>query len=162
LHFGPRLDIERCGKRNAVNSLSDSCTGIGVVAGYAVVVLILQGPHMKQGDTHWRITLLHILQEVVSICKTRNHLLVKQFRVTVDQNAHSWNGGQQQTMVIRGVCPRCKSAKYKKNGHIHNSKQNYHCHDCGRQFVQCCEQYLISEDKRGPHSPGFSGKILDR
>jgi hypothetical protein len=29
---------------------------------------------MKQGDTHWRITLLHILQEVGSICKTRNHL----------------------------------------------------------------------------------------
>src|SRR5262249_1783633 len=24
-----------------------------------------------------------------------------------------------------------------------------HCHDCGRQFVQCCEPYLISEDKRG-------------
>jgi insertion element IS1 protein InsB len=39
--------------------------------------------------------------------------------------------------------------KYKKNGHIHNGKQNHHCHDCGRQFVQCCEQYLISEEKRG-------------
>ena len=52
-------------------------------------------------------------------------------------------------MVIRDVCPRCKSPKYKKNGHIHNGKQNHHCHDCGRQFVQCCEQYLISEDKRG-------------
>jgi insertion element IS1 protein InsB len=36
-----------------------------------------------------------------------------------------------------------------KNGHIHNGKQNHHCHDCGRQFVQCCEQYLISNDKRG-------------
>jgi insertion element IS1 protein InsB len=52
-------------------------------------------------------------------------------------------------MVIREVCPRCKSAKYKKNGHIHNGKQNHHCHNCGRQFVQCCEQYLISEDQRG-------------
>ena len=51
-------------------------------------------------------------------------------------------------MVIREVCPRCKSSRYKKNGHIHNSKQNHHCHDCGRQFVQCCEQYLITEDKR--------------
>jgi insertion element IS1 protein InsB len=51
-------------------------------------------------------------------------------------------------MVIREVCPRCKSPKYKKNGHIHNGKQNHHCHDCGRQFVQCCEQYLIAEDKR--------------
>jgi insertion element IS1 protein InsB len=51
-------------------------------------------------------------------------------------------------MVIRDVCPRCKSPKYKKNGHIHNSKQNHHCHDCGHQFVQCCEQYLMAEDKR--------------
>ena len=52
-------------------------------------------------------------------------------------------------MVIRDVCPRCKSPKYKKNGHIHNGKQHHHCHDCGRQFVQCCEPYLISDDKRG-------------
>jgi insertion element IS1 protein InsB len=51
-------------------------------------------------------------------------------------------------MVIREVCPRCKSSRYKKNGYIHNSKQNYHCHDYGRQFVQCFEQYLISEEKR--------------
>jgi insertion element IS1 protein InsB len=52
-------------------------------------------------------------------------------------------------MVVRDVCPRCKSPQYKKNGHIHNGKQNLHCHDCGRQFVQCLEQYLIAEDKRG-------------
>jgi transposase-like protein len=51
-------------------------------------------------------------------------------------------------MVIREVCPRCKSARYKKNGHIHNGKQNYHCHDCGRQFVDCFEQYLLSDDTR--------------
>jgi transposase-like protein len=75
-------------------------------------------------------------------------MLVKQCRVTVDQNASSSNGGQQQTMVIRDVCPQCKSAKYKKNGHTHNGKQNHHCHDCGRQFVQCCEQYLISDERR--------------
>jgi hypothetical protein len=30
-------------------------------------------------------------------------------------------------MVIREVCPRCKSATYKKNGHIHNGKQNHQC-----------------------------------
>jgi insertion element IS1 protein InsB len=51
-------------------------------------------------------------------------------------------------MIIRDVCPRCQSPKYKKNGHIHIGKQNHHCHDCGRQFVQCFEQYLISEEKR--------------
>jgi hypothetical protein len=34
------LGIERCGKINALNSGSESWTGIGVVAGFAVVVLI--------------------------------------------------------------------------------------------------------------------------
>jgi transposase-like protein len=51
-------------------------------------------------------------------------------------------------MVIREVCPRCKSSRYKKNGYIYNSKQNHHCRDYGRQFIQCFEQYLISEEKR--------------
>jgi insertion element IS1 protein InsB len=49
---------------------------------------------------------------------------------------------------MRDVCPRCQSSKYKKNGHIHNGKQNHQCHDCGRQFVQCLEQYLIPDDRR--------------
>ena len=56
-------------------------------------------------------------------------------------------------MVIRDVCPRCQSPKFKKNGHTHTGKQNHHCHDCGRQFVQCCEQYLISNEKRGLIEP---------
>jgi insertion element IS1 protein InsB len=51
-------------------------------------------------------------------------------------------------MVVRDVCPRCQSPKYKKNGHIHNGKQNHQCHNCGRQFVDCFEQYLIAEDTR--------------
>ena len=51
-------------------------------------------------------------------------------------------------MVIREVCPRCKSSKYKKNGHIHNGKQNHQCKDCGRQFVDCYEQDLVSDDTR--------------
>jgi insertion element IS1 protein InsB len=51
-------------------------------------------------------------------------------------------------MIIRDMCPQCKSPKYKKNGHMHNGKQNHHCYHCGRQFVQCFEQYLISDDKR--------------
>jgi insertion element IS1 protein InsB len=51
-------------------------------------------------------------------------------------------------MVVRDVCPRCQSPTYKKNGHIHNGQQHHHCHDCGRQFVDGSEQYLISEDTR--------------
>jgi transposase-like protein len=76
-------------------------------------------------------------------------MLAMDFRVTVDQKHYRASGGQQQAMVIRDVCPRCKSPKYKKNGHIHSGKQNHQCCDCGRQFVQCFEQYLIAEDRRG-------------
>jgi insertion element IS1 protein InsB len=51
-------------------------------------------------------------------------------------------------MVIRDVCPRCQSFKFKNNGPIHNGKQNHSCHDCGRQFVESFEQYLISDARR--------------
>src|SRR5918992_5172998 len=64
------------------------------------------------------------------------------------KNASHASGGQQQAMVIRDACPRCQSPKYKKNGHIPNGKQNHQCHDCGRQFVECFEQHLVSDDIR--------------
>jgi insertion element IS1 protein InsB len=51
-------------------------------------------------------------------------------------------------MIIRDICPRCKSPKYKKNGHIHNGKQNHPCKHCGRQFVDCFEQNLVSDETR--------------
>ena len=51
-------------------------------------------------------------------------------------------------MVVRDVCPRCQSPTYTKNGHIHHGKQHHHGHDCGRQFVDGSEPYLISEDPR--------------
>jgi hypothetical protein len=51
-------------------------------------------------------------------------------------------------MVIREVCPRCKSPTYKKNGHIHNGTQHPLCHDCGRQCVDCFAPYLIPDDTR--------------
>ena len=51
-------------------------------------------------------------------------------------------------MVIRDVCPRCQSPKFRKNGHIHNGKQNHQCQDCGRQFVACLEQPLIPDETR--------------
>jgi insertion element IS1 protein InsB len=57
-------------------------------------------------------------------------------------------GGQQQTMVVRDACPECGSTRYKKNGHIHNGKQNYQCKACGRQCVQCSTQYLIGAEQR--------------
>jgi insertion element IS1 protein InsB len=34
------------------------------------------------------------------------------------------------------ICPRCQSAKIKKNGKTHYGKQNHRCKSCGRQFVQ--------------------------
>ena len=32
-------------------------------------------------------------------------------------------------------CPSCQSTLIKKNGHIHNGKQNFRCITCSRQFV---------------------------
>jgi hypothetical protein len=55
------LGIERCGKINASNSGSESWTGIGVVAGFGAVVLIVQLPHGRNGEVSWRNELLHIL-----------------------------------------------------------------------------------------------------
>ena len=45
-------------------------------------------------------------------------------------------------------CPKCKSSSTKKNGHIHNGKQNHRCKKCGRQFVENPEQKLISLEDR--------------
>ena len=34
------------------------------------------------------------------------------------------------------TCPNCASLQTVKNGHIHNGKQRFKCHDCGRQFIE--------------------------
>lgn len=34
------------------------------------------------------------------------------------------------------ACPICASSHTVKNGHIHNGKQRFVCHDGGRQFVE--------------------------
>lgn len=45
-------------------------------------------------------------------------------------------------------CPDCKSTTIKKNGHIHNGKQNHQCLSCGRQFVLNPQNKIIGEEKR--------------
>jgi transposase-like protein len=52
------------------------------------------------------------------------------------------------TMRMRGVCPECGSQRFKKNGHIHNGKQNHRCKTCGRQFVLDVTKGVI-EDEEG-------------
>ncbi|WP_435388487.1 IS1/IS1595 family N-terminal zinc-binding domain-containing protein [Laspinema olomoucense] len=42
------------------------------------------------------------------------------------------------------VCPKCGSHNIRKNGHIHNGKQNHQCKDCGRQFVEGNQKKYIS------------------
>lgn len=46
------------------------------------------------------------------------------------------------------TCPNCKSTTIKKNGHIHNGKQNHRCLSCGRQFVRDPQQKIISDETR--------------
>ncbi len=45
-------------------------------------------------------------------------------------------------------CPNCNCTNTKKNGHIHNGKQNHYCNQCFRQFVSNPEQLLISDAKK--------------
>jgi hypothetical protein len=61
----------------AVNSGSDNCTGMGVVAGFSAIVLLMEGPHVRYFDVNQGIKLLEILQEVRTIYKTRNQLCHK-------------------------------------------------------------------------------------
>lgn len=49
---------------------------------------------------------------------------------------------------VRDCCPECGSVHYKKNGHIHNGKQNYRCSTCGRSFVAYPENVVISLAQR--------------
>jgi hypothetical protein len=72
---------------------------------------------------------LRLAKENRSYSSAIHVLLVQQCRVPVDRNAYAWHGSQQPTMGIREVWPRCKAAREKKNSHIHDSKQNHHCHD---------------------------------
>jgi insertion element IS1 protein InsB len=51
-------------------------------------------------------------------------------------------------MVMRDACPACGSRQFKKNGHIHNGKQNHRCKACGRQFVVHAEDCVIPEEQR--------------
>jgi IS1 family transposase/transposase-like protein len=51
-------------------------------------------------------------------------------------------------MSIRDACPECGSGRFKKNGHIHNGKQNHRCKACGRQFVVDATKRMIDEEDR--------------
>lgn len=42
-------------------------------------------------------------------------------------------------------CPSCSSVLIKKNGHIHNGKQNHRCLKCGKQFILEPTQKIIDE-----------------
>src|SRR5262245_22795086 len=64
------------------------------------------------------------------------------------QSASSASRGQLNAMIIRDICPPCQSPKYQKNRHSHHGKQHYHGNECGRQFVACFDQDLVSEDTR--------------
>lgn len=44
------------------------------------------------------------------------------------------------------ACPNCSSEKTVKNSRIHNGKQRFKCHDCGRQFV---EHLTKNDQKKG-------------
>ena len=46
------------------------------------------------------------------------------------------------------TCPSCDSQQTVKNGHIHNGKQRFKCHECGRQFIENPQKIVINQEKR--------------
>jgi len=46
------------------------------------------------------------------------------------------------------TCPTCASCQTVKNGRIHNGKQRFKCHKCGRQFVEHPQIKVIVQDTR--------------
>lgn len=46
------------------------------------------------------------------------------------------------------LCPKCGSEAIKKNGSIHNGKQNHKCLVCGRQFVENPQNKVIPNEKK--------------
>jgi transposase-like protein len=46
------------------------------------------------------------------------------------------------------ACPTCASSQTVKNGRIHNGKQRFKCHDCGRQFVEHPSKKVIDQTTR--------------
>ena len=51
-------------------------------------------------------------------------------------------------MPDQHICPSCQAKEIKRNGHIHNGKQNYLCKSCGRQFVVNSTKHYVSEEER--------------
>ena len=47
------------------------------------------------------------------------------------------------------LCPACSALTIKKNGPIHNGKQNHQCLACGRQFILNPEKKRVLEEERG-------------
>jgi hypothetical protein len=70
-------------------------------------MLITQGPHVQDIATYWRIKLLHMLQEVGCICKTRNHLSDKElnelYTPTPDDLAFIERSTQSSIAAFGGV-----------------------------------------------------------
>ena len=46
------------------------------------------------------------------------------------------------------ACPICTSSRTVKNGRIHNGKQRFKCHECGRQFVEHPHKKVIDTATR--------------
>jgi insertion element IS1 protein InsB len=51
-------------------------------------------------------------------------------------------------MLTANRIRQCQSPHYKKNGRIHNGKQHHQWKECGRQYVDCFAQYLVSDETR--------------
>src|SRR5688572_33490483 len=52
------------------------------------------------------------------------------------------------SVSMREACPEWGSRQFKRNGHIHNGKQNHRGKACGRQFVLDAINRVINQERR--------------
>jgi hypothetical protein len=96
---GPRGGLARGGQSHAVHAGAERWPGLGGVAGWAAVVLLLAGPQVKPGEGNGQITFLQILHEGRDPGKTRNHLMLSRTEGYRDLGANYFDARRQFTVA---------------------------------------------------------------
>src|SRR5712691_10642926 len=95
--------MERCGKINSWNSVAESWTGIGVVAGLMAGVGMIEWPYLKMAQPGSYRSYLQILECVRKIGKTCNQFICSRCTLTVHRTLRATTIASR---VIHAAAPR--------------------------------------------------------